>query len=77
MCCECECSGNRIPAGEVKPLIVKRTREVIEASERVFRTTHKREINSEERNSFRVPPERPPRIAESDKERQFRFRRQR
>ncbi|MFL6438730.1 MAG: hypothetical protein ACJ71Q_14215 [Terriglobales bacterium] len=33
-----------------------RNRKVIEAIERVFRSTHKREMTSDERRKFRLPP---------------------
>jgi hypothetical protein len=36
--------------------ILRRTRKAIEAIESVFRSTHKREMTSEERRKFRLPP---------------------
>jgi hypothetical protein len=35
---------------------IRRTRQAIDAIESVFRSTHKREMTSEERRKFRLPP---------------------
>ena len=35
---------------------IRRTRQDVEAIEKVFRSTHKREMTSDERRKFRLPP---------------------
>ena len=35
---------------------IRRTRQAVEAIENVFRSTHKREMTSDERRKFRLPP---------------------